>query len=90
MKTITVKWLPGRWDGVTLPPLGVFIRHGFEADKGLASHERGHWLQYEEWGLLSFYWRHAVEFWQYGFDKFWDNAPLEADATERGKVEPNG
>ncbi len=54
-----IKSLPGSLMATTIPPLGIFIEEKYidEGDgKGsILGHERIHWLQYQERGLLGFY-----------------------------------
>lgn len=76
----TVPWLPGTIEAVTLPPLGIVILKRSRQNPELIKNELGHWDQYEEWGLLRFYWTVLTEYAIYG--RF--AAPVEADATNRG------
>ena len=80
MKIFVVKWIPGYADAITLPPLGIFTE-GEISDK-LMWHEKGHWDQYEEWGFWKYYIKILWQYARYGPI----NAPVEADATKRGKA----
>ncbi len=54
-RIFTVRWIPGRADAITLPPLGIFVERGHEKDKWLMAHEKGHWEQFDDWGLFKYY-----------------------------------
>ena len=43
------------YDGITLPPFGVFIRAECLADDRLCRHEAAHWAQYQRMGAVRFY-----------------------------------
>jgi len=43
------------YDGITLPPFGIFIRAECLADDRLCRHEAAHWRQYERMGVVRFY-----------------------------------
>ena len=47
-------------DGVTLPPVGIFVGSGASGDQNLTDHEYGHFLQYQEMGALAYYTKVAI------------------------------
>ena len=64
------------YDGITLPPWGVFIRRECLADSRLCRHEMAHWTQYQRMGAVKFY---AVYLWlllRHGYQ----NHPMEIEA----------
>lgn len=71
-----VKWLPFGLRGMTIPPLGIFIKNGYQNDNLLLEHETIHWKQYERYGLLGFYAKYFGELLKNGYA---DNA-LEIEA----------
>jgi hypothetical protein len=65
-------------DGVTLPPLGIYIRERCLADDRLCRHEQTHWAQWQKMGTIRFY---ATYLWynvRYGYQ---DN-PMEVEARK--------
>lgn len=69
--------------GITLPPFGIYIRVGHEADQGLKEHEAVHWEQYERMGCWSYYLTYLWYQVRYGQA----NHPMEIEARERSGVE---
>lgn len=75
---LLVRWylnLTG-YDGITLPPFGIYIREKCLSDDRLCRHEQMHWIQYMRMGAIKFY---AVYLWQlfrYGYEKH----PMEIEA----------
>ena len=72
-----VRWflLLVKRDAVTIPPFGMYCLPGHE---GLEAHEKVHWQQYEQMGLLKFYLKY---FWyqiKYGYQ----NNPMEIEARK--------
>lgn len=67
---------------ITLPPFGVYIRDGYQADLRIQKHEAVHWAQYERMGLLRFYTTYVWYSWTYGY---WDN-PMEVEAREQSEA----
>lgn len=64
------------YDGITLPPFGVYIRRECLADDRLCRHELAHWAQYQRMGAVRFY---AVYLWllaKHGYQ----NHPMEIEA----------
>lgn len=51
--------LPGSIMAMTIPPFGIYIEDAYrdegDAKGSILAHERIHWLQYQERGLLGFY-----------------------------------
>ena len=70
-------WLRlGRFDGITLPPWGVFIRAERLSDERLRRHELVHWAQYERMGAVKFYARYIWLTLRHGYR----NNPMEVEA----------
>lgn len=64
------------YDGVTLPPWGIFIRAECLADERLCRHELAHWAQWQRMGTLRFF---ATYLWllaRHGYQ----NHPMEIEA----------
>ena len=76
---------PVRWflilskaDGVTIPPIGIFIKEEFLTDHKLVKHESKHWEQYQNMGFFKFY---ITYFWYY--IRFgYENHPMELEARQ--------
>ena len=73
-----IRWWLNLWgfDGITLPPWGIFIRREKLDDDRLYRHELTHWLQAQEVGALWFY---AYYIWftlRFGYR----NNPMEVEA----------
>lgn len=69
-----------RFDGIALPPFGVFIRAEKMADERLRRHEGAHWAQAQRMGAVRFY---ATYIWytlRYGYHA--NPLELEARAAE--------
>lgn len=43
------------FDGITLPPVGIFLCEEFKTNERLKTHELVHWSQYQRMGTLTFY-----------------------------------
>jgi hypothetical protein len=67
------------YQGITLPPFGVFVLAGDEANKSLISHERVHWDQYLRLGALRFYATYLYYQVRYGYEK----NPMEIEARTK-------
>lgn len=80
-----VRWLLWGWwvDGITVPPLGIFIKKQNKWDEALLEHEcRGHWAQYKEWGFWKFWYRVLRDYTVRGFGRQ-DSDFIERDADRR-------
>ena len=60
MRVIKCKWL-GKWNGITLAPIGVFVKPEAADNKVVMNHERIHWEQQKKLGLFKFYTRYLYE-----------------------------
>jgi hypothetical protein len=54
-KIIVVDRLPANFNAVTVPPFGIFILRGQESNAALLKHEMVHWNQFQQLGLLPYY-----------------------------------
>lgn len=70
-----------RFEGITLPPFGVFICPEVFISERVRAHELVHWDQYEEYGTLGFYGNYLWGMIKNGFD--YRNHFMEIDARER-------
>ena len=68
------------FDGITLPPLGIYILAERLGDDGLIRHEQVHWAQYQRMGAVRFYVTNQWQVLRYGNR----NAPMEREA--RGEI----
>jgi len=57
---MTVRWLPGGADALTLTPSLILVKRGYEHDQPLLAHERTHQAQMRRDGLLAFWWRYLT------------------------------
>lgn len=64
------------YDGITLPPWGVFIRAECLADERLCRHEMAHWAQYQRMGAVKFYAAYLWLMMLHGYQ----NHPMEIEA----------
>lgn len=57
-----VRNIPGSMMAITIPPFGIFIEEKYinegEDNGSILAHERIHWLQYQEFGLIKFYFKY--------------------------------
>jgi len=47
--------LPGDRKAVTMPPFGVYIEKDVKDNEQVIKHEKCHWKQYQDKGLINFY-----------------------------------
>jgi hypothetical protein len=66
------------YDGITLPPWGIYIRRECLADDRLCRHEQAHWAQYQRMGAVKFY---AVYLWGLVRHGYRDH-PMEIEARQ--------
>lgn len=78
IKMFTKAWV---W-GQTIPPIGIFLRDGHENDPRLLAHEKVHWAQYEQMGLIRFY----LTYWYYLIRYGYTNNPMEVEAREKSGI----
>lgn len=65
-----------KFEGVCLPPFGIYILPESISNKFLVEHERVHWRQYQRMGLIKFYFTYFYQIIRYGYQ----NAPMEREA----------
>jgi hypothetical protein len=75
-KIYTVRWLPFGFRGMTVPPIGIFIRVGYLENETLIRHEMHHWQQYVALGAFVFY---AKYFFFLMVSGYWSH-PMEREA----------
>jgi len=68
MKIYSCKYLK-KFNGLSLAPLGIFIRPDRLTDKTLIHHEKIHWEQQKEMGFLPFYIWYGLEWMWKGYRK---------------------
>jgi hypothetical protein len=68
--------LSGNYNARTIPPFGIYILESERDNANLLAHELVHWRQYQEQGLIPFYWNYLNEISTYGYD----NMPMELEA----------
>lgn len=71
-----VKNLAGNYNARTIPPFGIYVKESEKNNQELINHELVHWKQYQEKGLLNYYFSYANQMKQYGYDKM----PMEKEA----------
>ena len=73
-----IRWWLNLWgfDGIALPPFGIYIRREKLGDQRLYRHELTHWLQARELGTLRFYARYIWLTLRHGYR----NNPMEVEA----------
>ena len=75
--THVVRWLPTKrqFTAITLPPIGIFIRKSWWCDTGYQSrtrlirHERVHWQQAQNLGVIRYYVTYLILAARYGYDE---------------------
>lgn len=72
------KNLAKNFNARTIPPFGIYVKESEKDNKALIEHEKIHWKQYQERGLINFYSQYAKEIKQYGYDKM----PMEKEARK--------
>ncbi len=72
IRRLTPAWVKG----VTIPPFGIYIKKDYLNDARLIAHEKIHWRQYKEMGLIKFWWKYWVGLLQYGYTQH----PMEIEA----------
>jgi hypothetical protein len=71
-----VDHVPGNFNGICLPPLGIFIDQRNQANTELLKHEMVHWRQYQRMGLGPYYYNYLRDFIKVGYDAH----PMEREA----------
>jgi len=70
------KKLSGNYNARTIPPFGIFILESERRNLDLIEHEKVHWKQFQELGLIGFYSKYAKQMKEYGYD----GMPMEKEA----------
>lgn len=79
-----VKWflkLTG-YEGITLPPFGIYILASHLNDQKLIKHEMCHWEQAHRIGILKWYTLYLYYNLRYGY---WNN-PFEVEARQKSEL----
>jgi len=71
--------LPGNYNALTIPPVGIFIKKSEKDNQALIDHERIHWNQFQRKGTAGYYLQYALEYIRHGYDKM----PMEIDARQK-------
>jgi hypothetical protein len=71
-----VDQIPGNFNGICLPPLGIFINEKNMGNTELLKHEMVHWRQYQQRGLGGYYYEYLRDFFKVGYDAH----PMEKEA----------
>lgn len=66
------------YEGVTLPPWGIYILPQHLASDRLIRHEQCHWAQYQRMGAVRFYAKYIWLLLRHGYQ----NHPMEKEARE--------
>jgi len=75
-RIIPVPNRPGGFNANTVPPFGIFIQKSQINNQALIDHERTHWRQYMQQGLIPYYFNYASQIAAYGYD----HMPMEIEA----------
>lgn len=67
----------GKYIGITLPPLGIWICPEYYNDIETIRHELGHWKQYKQFGTGGFYFQYIIGWIVGGFT--WENNWMEIE-----------
>ena len=78
IKIYYVNSLPGKYRGMCIPPLGIFILKKHRGNNKILQHDLVHWTQYKKQGFIDFYLRYLLEFIFIGYDKM----PMEMEARK--------
>jgi hypothetical protein len=68
--------IPGNFNGITIPPIGIFINKDAMGNEQLLKHELIHWRQYQRMGLGRYYYDYARDYLKVGYDAH----PMELEA----------
>lgn len=72
------------WDGITVPPVGIFMCEKTKDDANVKQHELLHWGQYHRMGTLGFYGNYIGGWIMAGFSYNRNWMEQEANITTRG------
>jgi len=75
-KIYYVHWTLPPYRAMTIPPFGIFVKKKYQNNRRILNHDFVHWKQYQEMGLLKFYFQYFKEFTFFGYDKM----PMEIEA----------
>ncbi|MGG8495969.1 hypothetical protein ACQY1Q_06110 [Tenacibaculum sp. TC6] len=76
VKVYYVDSMPFGFNGLAIPPFGIFIDKKHKGNKNLLLHEIVHWKQFQENGLLLF----LIKFFFYQIKYGYDKNPMEIEA----------
>ena len=71
-KTPTIhvrKKLARGYNARTIPPFGIYVKESEKDNQELIEHELVHWKQYQENGLLNYYFTYIKQLKKYGYDR---------------------
>lgn len=71
-----VDHIPGNFNGLALPPFGVYVTTPNANNQELIDHELIHWKQYQRMGLIPFYYNYLRDYLIHGYDLH----PMEQEA----------
>lgn len=66
------------YNGIALPPVGIFIKAEHQGNEALLKHELMHWRQYQRDGLIPFYAKYLANYFTVGYDRH----PMEIEARQ--------
>jgi len=70
--------IPFGFNGICLPPFGIYIRMDQQGNDALVAHEMIHWQQYQRMGLVPYYYDYMKDYFIHGYDLH----PMEQQARE--------
>ncbi len=65
-----------KYNAITIPPFGIFIKKERRNNENLLNHEIVHWEQFKKLGMIKFYSNYIKQFTKFGYD----NMPMEIEA----------
>ena len=78
IKIYYVDNLPGKFRGMCIPPIGIFILKKHRGNKKILEHDIIHWKQYKKLGFFDFYLKYLIQYIFIGYDKM----PMEMEARK--------
>lgn len=78
IKIYYVDYLPNKFRGMCIPPIGIFILKKHKGNKKIIQHDLIHWKQYKKLGGLQFYLNYLIQYALVGYDKM----PMEMEARK--------
>lgn len=78
VKIFYVDKLPGKFRGMCIPPIGIFILKKHRGNKKILEHDLTHYRQFLKYGFLGFYLKYFYEYIFIGYDKM----PMEMHARK--------